>query len=258
MMYEKMAEEIKKRGGTIICATEVVSIKHNSEKISSVVSSSKDGGSTEWPADYFISSMPINELVKGLSPHSPNKIKEAAENLYYRSHVTVNFVVKKQNVFSDNWIYIHDQRIKMARLSDYTNFSKEMSKDENKLIACEYFVFENDELWKKSDEGLKNLAIKELEALKFLSNKDIGSWFVLREKSAYPAYYTGYKESLNLIRSYLDNLKNLQLIGRGGMYRYNNMDHAILTGLLAARNILGEKHDIWMVNAEYEYHEEIK
>ena len=257
MMYAKMAEEIKKKGGKIICGAEVLSVKNDSNAINSVITSSKDGH-FEWKADYFLSSMPITELIKNFSSKPPIEVSKAVDSLYYRSHITVNLIVNKKDIFPDNWIYVHEESVKMARLSSYTNFSKEMSKAGHGLIACEYFTFESDNLWNKKDEDLKSLAIDELEKLKFLSDYQVIDWFVLREKLAYPAYYSGYKNSLDIIRAHLERYKNFQTIGRGGMYRYNNMDHAILTGILAARNILGERNNLWQVNAEYEYHEEDK
>ncbi len=259
MMYEKMAEEIKKNGGQILFGEDVSSIEYKDNQIISVTSRGAIGGNKKWQAGYFFSSMPMTELVKKMSPIPLPEIGKAANSLYFRSHIAVNLIVKKANPFPDNWIYIHEPDIKMARLSNFKNFSKHMSKDDNTPVCCEYFVFKDDEMWRKSDEELKILASNELEKLGFLEEGDVVGGFVVREEFAYPTYYIGHKKPFEMIKNFFRKFKNITLIGRGGTYRYNNQDHSLEMGILAARSIIESKeYDLDKIGDEQEYYEEHK
>ena len=257
MMYEKLASELKKNGGRLILNSEVISINHADNKIISIITSS-NGIKKDWSLDYLVSSMPLTDLIKKLSPLPPKEIMEAAEKLYFRSHITVNLIVKKQNIFRDNWIYIHDPSITMARLTNFNNFSSEMSANGMTLLGCEYFVFKNDKIWNSDDNQLKKFAIEEMIKMNFISENDCIDCFIMREEFAYPTYYVGHEEFLEKIKTYVNEFSNLQVIGRGGMYKYNNQDHSILTGLLAAKNILSGNNkltNLWEVNTDDDYHE---
>ena len=171
----------------------------------------------------------------------------------------MNLVIRRRRPFPDNWIYVHDPRVRMARIACYGNFSDGMLRDVGKdALSVEYFTFAHDELWQMADEQLIALAGRELEQVGLLAAGDIEGAFVVRERDSYPVYYLGYRSSLDTIRAYLARFENLTPIGRGGMYRYNNQDHAILSGLLAARNFCapGAHHDLWEINEENEYLEE--
>jgi protoporphyrinogen oxidase len=183
---------------------------------------------------------------------------ESCKKLKYRHHIGVKLVVTGK-LFPDNWIYIHDPKVIMARVSNYLNFSKDMSlnKDHNPL-TIEYFCFENDDVWKLSDKELKELAEKELRETKLIndSNKVVDG-FIVRSLNAYPVIKKGYQKEVDNIINYLSRFDNLFPIGRSGMFKYNNQDHAIATGLYAARNLENEKHkiDIWQINSEGVYQE---
>jgi protoporphyrinogen oxidase len=258
MMYEKMAENVQKAGGGLLMETEVIKIKHEGNVAKSVLL--KDGsGERELSAGHFISSMPITELVKRLDPPAPESVLKAAHALKYRSFLTVNVILKCPNPFPDTWIYIHSPEIKMGRIQNFKNWSPEMVRDPRQTaLGLEYFCTEGDPLWNTSDSVLMELGLRELEELKLGLASDFEEGFVARIPKAYPVYEARYPENIRIIREYLTNFKNLQPVGRYGMFKYNNMDHSILTGLYAARNIMGANYDIWEVNTDQEYHEEEK
>jgi len=180
-------------------------------------------------------------------------------NLNYRDFVTVALIINKKDIFNDNWIYIHDPKVKVGRIQNFKNWSPYMVPDTEKTcLGLEYFCFENDGFWSMSDEELVNLGKKELGELGFAEQLEIEDGTVVRMPKAYPVYDTGYKNSLNIIKQFLSNLSNLQLIGRNGMHKYNNQDHSMFTAILSVRNIMGDSYNLWEVNADQDYHEESK
>jgi protoporphyrinogen oxidase len=206
----------------------------------------------------FISSMPIRELIQKFDPPVPAEVLQAANSLKYRDFLTVALIVNQRELFPDNWIYIHDPDVKLGRVQNFKNWSPEMVPDENKsCLGLEYFCFEGDGLWAMSDQELIELGKRELELLKLTKASDVEDGTVIRMPKAYPVYDSTYLEAVQTIRRFLDGLPNLQLVGRNGMHKYNNQDHSMLTAMLAAQNILGSKHDLWQVNADQEYHEEV-
>ena len=190
-------------------------------------------------------------------PTPPADVLTAAKKLNYRDFLTVALIINKSDLFPDNWIYIHEPGVKVGRIQNFKNWSPYMVSDPNKsCLGLEYFCFEGDELWTKPDQDLVELGTKELEVLGFISQSDVEDGAVVRMPKAYPVYDPYYKEALSDVREVLKDLDNLQLIGRNGMHRYNNMDHSMLTAMLAVENILGANHNLWEVNADQEYHEE--
>jgi hypothetical protein len=178
-------------------------------------------------------------------------------SLNYRDFLTVVLIVNKQDVFPDNWIYIHEPDVKLARVQNYKNWSPYMVPDQNKTcLGLEYFCFEGDELWSMPDEELIELGKRELAALGLAQKRDVEDGAVVRMLKAYPVYDSKYRDSLNVVCKFLDGIDNLQLIGRNGTHRYNNMDHSMLTAIYAVDNINGKNHNLWEVNEEPIYHEE--
>ena len=166
-------------------------------------------------------------------------------------------VVKRKNLFPDNWIYVHDPAVKLGRIQNYSNWSPEMVPDpETTCLGLEYFCSEGDELWSMTDEMLLQLACREISSLGLVPIESIADGTVVRVKKAYPVYDDTYRHGLSMVQEFLTSVPNLQLVGRNGMHRYNNQDHSMLTAVLAARNILGAQHDLWDVNADKDYHEE--
>jgi protoporphyrinogen oxidase len=207
----------------------------------------------------FVSSMPIRELIQRFDPPAPADVINAANRLKYRDFLTVALVINKPDLFPDNWIYIHDPDVKLGRLQNFKNWSPEMVPDPAKsCLGLEYFCFEGDGLWTMSDDDLIALGKKELVSLGLANMEDIEDGAVVRMPKAYPVYDPGYEEAVNVVRSFIEGLSNLQLVGRNGMHKYNNQDHSMLTAMLAAKNILGHNYDLWGINVDKEYHEEIK
>lgn len=259
MMYERMAENVEKMGGKILKQTEVAKLHHNGSEIESVIVKDKSGKETEYKADFYLSSMPITLLVQSLNPAAPKAALQASMNLTYRSFITVSVILKGKNPFPDTWIYIHSPEVKMGRIQNFKSWSPFMVPDKKHIaLGLEYFATEGDDLWKMKDKDLIDLALTELEKIHLGKKKDFVDGFVIRVPKAYPVYDSAYPKNIKTVRNYLDGFKNLQPIGRYGMFKYNNMDHSILTGLYAAEHILGQHRNVWEVNADQEYHEENK
>src|SRR5579884_1518948 len=223
-LYIKMAQFINNRQGKIYLNTAVTKIHHQKNTITSIQYS--NGKTDTQEVDYLFSSMPLTDFIKSLDPKPDNKILQAANKLIYRDHITVNLVAKGNNLFPDNWVYIHSNDLQMARVTNYNNFYPPSvnKKMKTSAIAVEYFAFKKDRLWKMSDKELIDLAVAELVQAKFInSEKEIIDGFVLKEADSYPAYYMGYEKSFDLLKNYVERFGNLQLIGRGGMYKYDNM-----------------------------------
>ena len=191
-----------------------------------------------------------------MEPKAPNEVLEAAKNLKFRSHVSLFITVNKPSVFPDQWIYFPDKEIPFGRIMEPKNFSKKMSPADKTSLLVEFFCWENDKIWNASKDELFELSIKWLEKLGFIRREEVIDYFVHKEKYAYPVYDLNYKEKSGIVKSYLRQFRNLQLIGRAGCFRYNNQDHALEMGILAARSIIeGKQYNIEEVGAEQEYFE---
>jgi protoporphyrinogen oxidase len=203
--------------------------------------------------------MPLSQLVAQIQPRLPTAALRSAESLRYRDFVTVGLILRERNRFPDNWIYIHDPEVKVGRIQNYKSWSPEMVPDPNYCsYGLEYFCFEGDGLWSSRDEDLIALASKESQQMRLADVGDIVDGCVIRQPKAYPVYDGEYKQNVDVIRGALrDHCPNLHLVGRNGMHKYNNQDHAMMTAMLTARNILagGQKYDVWAVNDDGEYHE---
>jgi protoporphyrinogen oxidase len=257
MMWEKMAELVEDAGGKVSLESPLLRFKREGMRFTSAVVGDGDG-EREVPGSDFISSMPITDLVKRLDPPAPPEVIAAANRLSYRSFLTVCLVTNDADLFPDNWIYIHDPNVRVGRIQNYKNWSPDMVPDLAKSgIGMEYFCNEGDELWNTPDAELVEMATRELESIGLARSESVESGCVFRMAKAYPVYDSEYAEHLDCIRNYVSGFENLQTIGRNGLHRYDNQDHAMMTGLLAARNLaLGESNDVWAVNTDAEYHEE--
>ena len=167
-------------------------------------------------------------------------------------------MVKQPDLFPDNWIYIHDPAVKVGRVQNFRSWSPEMVPAGMSCLGLEYFCFEGDGLWTSSDADLIDLAKAEIAKIGLVSVADVVDGCVVRQPKAYPVYDDGYRDNIAMIRRYLEHsYPTLHLVGRNGMHKYNNQDHAMMTAMLTAKNILvGERvYDIWNVNEDAEYHE---
>lgn len=259
MMYEKMAENIEKQGGKILLNSYVYKINHDGKRITSVSVIREKGEKQKIEGENFISTLPVNKLVFKFFPKAPAEVIRAAQNLKFRSFIIVALVVDGEDLFPDNWIYIHEPEVKMIRIQNFKNWSPWMVKDKSKtIVGVEYVCWEGDDFWNQTNEELIALAKDELAKVGLVKKEQIIDGKSIKVADAYPVYDPTYKHNLKAILDYLNNFKNLQTIGRAGMFRYNNMDHSVLTGLYAAENIMGGNRDIFEVNKEQEYHEEKK
>lgn len=259
MMYDAMSRRISEMGGEVRLESRVSSVNHENFIIKSVDYIDESGNNHNISGENFISSIPVTELVKAMNPKPGKEVLEAAEKLSYRSIVTVDIVIKQKNLFPDNWIYIHSPEVKLGRIQNFKNWSSKMVPDENKTsLGLEYFCNEGDEFWDMPDQEIFNLAASEVEKIKICNASDIIDYTVIRVPKAYPVYSLGYREYIGVLEEYFRKFSNLQLIGRYGLFKYNNMDHSILTGIYAASNIIEGKmqYDTWNVNVDQEYQEE--
>jgi protoporphyrinogen oxidase len=201
----------------------------------------------------------MRELVCGLSPAISERTRHAAESLKYRDFLTVMLILKDRQMFDDNWIYIHDPSVKVGRVQNFRSWSPEMVPDPDKVCyGLEYFCFEHDGLWESKDEALIQLAKRELIQIGLAKEGDLVDGCVVRQKKAYPVYDDDYARNVAIIRQELDDrYPNLHLVGRNGMHKYNNQDHAMMTAMLCVENILADTklYDLWQVNGDAEYHE---
>jgi protoporphyrinogen oxidase len=254
-MWEMVADDIQTRGSELKMKSSVEKILWQKGKVTAL-EIDVDGRKERVAGTDFISSMPVQELVRKMKPAPPAHVQEAADRLGYRDFLTVSLIVNKANLFQDNWIYIHDSAVKVGRIQNFKNWSPHMVPDPNKTcLGLEYFCFEGDGLWTTSDEDLIKLATEELGVLGLVDPKDVEDGAVVRMPKAYPVYDSVYAAAVNTIREFLTGLGNLYLVGRNGMHKYNNQDHSMLTAMLSVKNILGAKYDVWEVNVDNEYHE---
>jgi protoporphyrinogen oxidase len=257
-MWEMVAESVQKRGSELKMKSSVEGIVWQKGKVTAL-ELDVDGKKETVEGTDFISSMPIQELVRKMKPEPPAEVMQAADKLGYRDFLTVSLIINKADLFQDNWIYIHDSAVKVGRIQNFKNWSPEMVPDPNKTcLGLEYFCFEGDGLWTTPDEDLIKLAAKELGMLGLVDPNDVEDGAVVRMPKAYPIYDSVYVEAVNTIREFLTGLSNMYLVGRNGMHKYNNQDHSMLTAMLSVKNILGANYDVWEVNVDNEYHEEIR
>ncbi|MCA9971595.1 MAG: NAD(P)/FAD-dependent oxidoreductase [Anaerolineales bacterium] len=259
MLWTVVKDQIEARGGNVHLNSNVVGFRREGQRIVSVKVTC-NGHVEEIPGTDFISSMPIPDFIRSLDPPAPPHILEAANKLKFRDFLTVCLIIDKPDLFPDNWIYIHFPEVLVGRIQNFKNWSPDMVPDQSRTsLGLEYFCNQGDELWSMADEDLIELGSRELEVVGLARYEDVVDGAVFRVENTYPVYDSGYQEVLGVLREYLDGFENFQTIGRNGLHRYNNQDHAMLTGMLAVRNmVLGEENDLWVVNAEQEYHEEIK
>lgn len=261
MMYSAMKEKIEQLGGHVYVDSRVTTVNHEGYRIKSIEVTGADGSVQNFEGSDFISSIPVTELVRILKPAPEPYILEAAQKLAYRSLITIDIIINRKDVFPDNWIYIHSPEVKLGRIQNFKNWSRDMVPSPEKTsLGLEYFCTEHDDLWSMPDEELFRLAAAEVQKIRICSSGEIEDYTVVRVPKAYPVYSTGYKAHLAVIENYLKQFENLQPVGRYGLFKYNNMDHSILTGLYAAKNVLSGIYalDTWNVNTDEEYQEEYK
>jgi len=255
MLWERMAALLVAAGQEVRLGRAAVRVKRTGFRVDAVVARHAEGLEEVGGSD-FIASMPLPELVLGLEPPAPPEVQAAARALRYRDFISVALMVRKAELFPDNWIYIHTPEVHVGRIQNFRNWSAAMVPEPGATcLGLEYFCNEGDWLWTMPDDSLARLARSELVKLGFAREEEIFDAAIVRQKKAYPVYDPAYRGHLDVLQAWLRRFENLQMVGRNGLHKYNNQDHAMLTALLAARNVLGERHDVWAVNTEDEYHE---
>lgn len=258
MMWEEFQHFILKSGGQVNLNREVLKVCLQDKRVVGIEAGSPEQSEFVEGTD-FIVSLPLAELISRIEPVPPAEVLEASRRLKYRDFLTVFLIVQHPDLFPDNWIYIHSKEVRMGRLQNYKNWSPDMVAEPDKTgLGVEYFANENEELWCMPDEDLIQLASRELQTIGLTRGARIEKGAVYRQKKAYPVYNEDYQKNVNVIRNYLKRIENLHTVGRNGMHKYNNMDHSMLTALMAVENIYGANHDIWSVNSDSSYQEEFE
>ncbi|HET9417911.1 MAG TPA: NAD(P)/FAD-dependent oxidoreductase [Chthoniobacterales bacterium] len=260
MMWEACAEKVQAMDGQIHMGCKVTGCAYDDVTSTWTLRfQDRQANVQTIEADHVISSAPMRALVRGLTPRVSERTLRAADRLKYRDFLTVMLILKERNKFADNWIYIHDPSVKVGRVQNFRSWSPEMVPDPDKACyGLEYFCFEGDGLWESRDEDLIELGKRELIKIGLAQEGDVVDGTVVRQKKAYPVYDDDYAMHVATIRQELEQrYPNLHLVGRNGMHKYNNQDHAMMTAMLCVENILANTrlYDLWQVNQDAEYHE---
>ena len=273
-LWEEVARQVVAMGGEIHMHQDTRAIRTEGAGVIAVEAvDAKTGASSVWEGDYFFSTMPVSELIKGFRANVPAEVKAIAAGLQYRDFITVGLLLKQFSApgklagapqklsLEDTWIYIQEKDVKVGRLQLFNNWSPFLVKDPSTTwVGMEYFCNEGDAFWALTDEEIKKVAIQELDKIGLARQEDLLDATVLRIEKTYPAYFGTY-DRFDEIRKYIDQFDNLFLVGRNGMHKYNNADHSMLTAMVAVDNIcagITDKSNIWSINTEQEYHEEDK
>ncbi len=256
MMWDAARARVEEMGGKVVMGHALRQFSQDAEGRWRIVASGADGDFV-CLADDVISSAPMREMTARL--HPPCEALPEARRLRYRDFLTVALMIRSQDLFPDNWIYIHDPKVQVGRIQNFRSWSPDMVPDPDMAcVGLEYFCFEGDELWSMADADLVALATREMETLGLVDPAQVTGGVVVRQEKAYPVYDADYAANVDAIRRELEaRYPTLHLVGRNGMHRYNNQDHAMMTAMLTVENILaGErKYDTWCVNEDAEYHE---
>ena len=252
-VYESMAEIIKSKGHDVLLGTPIRGVQVKDGIATGIIL--EDGTIEEF--DEIISTMPLTNLVKSIRA-LPNNVANAVDSLKFRNTILVYLEVDGVNLFPDNWLYIHSPELLCGRVTNFSNWTPDIIGDSKKTILClEYWANFEEKLWQESSESLITLAKEEIRKTGLIADKTITQGHVHKIGRGYPVYESGYKETLDIVVDYLRGIRNLTPIGRYGSFKYNNPDHSILMGILAADNIAKDaKHDLWNINTDSDYQEE--
>ena len=270
-MWETAAQRFERAGGRLVRGARVSRIERDGHRVTGVVATMPDGQPQRFAAGHVVSTMPVRELLQAMRPAPAPEVLEVGNGLQYRDFITVGLLYRKlrrtpasvdpkTNLVPDNWIYIQDPGVKVGRLQVFNNWSPYMVADPGTVwVGLEFFARDDDELWAMSDEQLKALAVREMQQLRLADEADALDATVIRMPKAYPGYFGSAYSRFDTVRTWLDGMPNLYLVGRNGMHRYNNQDHSMLSAHVAVQEILaggGDHTAIWDVNIDDDYHEE--
>ena len=257
-MWEACAARVSALGGTVLFRHRATQLELEDGEVRAVVAETPEGH-RRFEADHVISTTDVRALVRAFGGQAPPAVRDAGEGLAYRDFLVVALVLDRENLFPDNWIYVHTPGVKVGRIQNFNNWSAAMVPEPGRTcLGMEYFCFEGDGTWASDDASLVRLATGELEKLGLAPGASVVDGSVVRMPKAYPIYDSRYREHLDVVRTLLDAVPNLHTVGRNGMHKYNNQDHSMYTAMLTVENMLGAAHDVWAVNTDFEYHEEQK
>jgi protoporphyrinogen oxidase len=258
-MWEMTRDRVVAMGGKVLMRHLVTAVEVADGRVVAVRARTPDG-EVRFGADHVISTTDVRSLVAALDPPAPAAVRTAGEGLRYRDFLTVALMIDRAKLFPDNWIYIHSPDVKVGRIQNFNNWSAAMVPDAgtSTCLGLEYFCFEGDGLWTSADRDLIALATQELRSLDLIGDATVFDGTVVRMRKAYPTYDGEYREHLDTVRAHIDAIANLHCVGRNGMHKYNNQDHSMLTAMMTVWNMQGAQHDVWSVNTDFEYHEEIR
>ena len=258
MLWEKCGAFVEQHGGQVLMQAETIRLELEGQRVERVVYR-KNGETRTVEASHVLTSMPLADLISRISPPPPEEVLAAARGLSYRDFLIVGLFVEQENLFPDNWLYVHTPGVRVGRIQNFGNWSAAMVQNAGQSgLGMEYFCSRGDDLWEMPDAELIAMATRELGMLGLADTTKVRDGVVIRQDKAYPVYDGEYRRHVDVIKDYLGTIENLQSIGRNGLHRYNNQDHSMLTAFLAVRNILGEDHDVWDVNTERSYHEDFQ
>ena len=251
-LYTRMAQYVRASGGTVECNRPVQRVLTSNGRVTGLEFETGE----QRLFDEVVSTMPIGQLVTRL-PRVPPRIAAAAKALKFRNTILVYLKVEGTDLFPDNWLYIHSPELRTGRITNFRNWVPQLyGSEQSTILTLEYWCNDEDSIWRREDQSLVALASDELRRTGLIKNAPISAGHVHRIRRCYPVYNCGYKGTLNLVEQYLSGIAGLTVIGRYGAFKYNNQDHSILMGLLAAENIVEKAgHDLWAVNTDYEYQE---
>ncbi len=256
-MYEAWAAKVVDSGGTILLNAEATAINNKNGYIESIDIQTENGVKRIIESEHFFSSIPVTHFFSKLIPPVSESVRQAANLLSYRDHITVHLAIDRRGLFKDQWIYVQEPGVKMARVANYNNFSQSMASNGNKTsVSVEFFAFENDAFWQLKDMEIVKLAIDELRATGLIEAGCVEQGWVVRETEAYPMYCLGYTEPYRQVIEEIEQFHNVVTIGRAGLFRYNNQDHSTYSGILAVKNFLkkqGSPFNLWKISSEAEY-----
>ena len=255
LVYETIAERVIKSGRTVLLNSRPKTFKHDGKRFYSTVIVTPEG-EIEVEFKTLVESIPLTEFILMLEPGMTKEIIRAGENLRHRSQIYLFLTINKESITKDQWIYFPNKDIPFARISEMKNFSSKMAPVDKTSLFIEFFVNEGDDVWHLDKEGLLDLTVPHLERMGFLVRDEVRNAYVIKKRNVYPIYDVDYKNYLDAVKGALDRFENLFYIGRPGRFRYNNQDHSLEMGMLAAKSIIeGKKYDMEEVGNEKEYFE---
>ena len=267
-MWERVTEMIRERGGEVHTNCKVTGLRHENGQITGATMMNGTGKPRAVQGDYYFSTTDVRQLMGAMQPKPPADASTVSDGLIYRDFITVGLLLQRLKLggdatgrdigekMSDNWIYVQEPGVKVGRFNNWSPYL--VANPDHVWIGLEYFCDEGDDLWSMDDDALSAFAIEELRKINVIEPDAVLDQVVIRVPKTYPAYFGSY-DRFDEVREFTDGLANLFLLGRNGMHRYNNMDHSMLTAMVAVDNIIAGKSDksnIWSVNTEAEYHEE--